>query len=510
MKRAKAIIIGHHPLYASLLQQYEARWSEAVHQPELTVEGVSIDDYDELCLLSDGDDARAVAMLGELAGAYHVENHGGKRLTCHMLVQSNQTLRMLQTCDLCDAVRQKIDVYPFSTDEIGCRSVVLDYEPITLQSEKHVHLVVFGMGEMAEMLAIQAAYRAHYPNYVRDHSLRTRITMIAEDATCRYEAFVARYKHLLDNCYYRIVKPSEEQAVVDFHHPMYEGKREDFVDVEWEFVESDCSNADMRKKLQLWAKDQSQLLTIAMAYQDGDQNVAQALYLPNELYKQHIPIYFYSPVGSISSIPSDLPNLHCFGMIDKGYDVTLPLVRMAKNVNYIYDRCYQENIVEASQDLRFSVEIDATEREASWARLSNVKRQSNICNAMTIPMKMRSIGLQENDWDKFYDMSQQDIELLGQVEHNRWSVEELILGFRPCTDAEQKIIAADVAKQKDNYKARKIHYDLRAYKELKPDKTGRSVQLYDLCLSACLPLIAKAFADEEEPLGIEKGKGGQS
>ena len=31
-------------------------------------------------------------------------------------------------------------------------------------------------------------------------------------------------------------------------------------------------------------------------------------------------------------------------MTDSGYDITLPLVRMAKNVNYIYDYCYHENI----------------------------------------------------------------------------------------------------------------------------------------------------------------------
>ena len=86
---------------------------------------------------------------------------------------------------------------------------------------------------------------------------------------------------------------------------------------------------------------------------------------------------------------------------------------------------------------------------------------------------------------------------MAQVEHNRWSVEELILGFRPCTDEEQEKIAADVRKQKAAYKARKIHNDLRAYNDLRPDGTGKPVQVYDLCLTSCLPLIAKAFADEK-------------
>lgn len=473
------IIIGKHPITESLVRQYEGKEYAVVRQETLTGEGVDVNSADELCLLAgDGEDNKAVAMLDELAAKYDVDVHHGKRLICHLLVQKSESLRMLQTCDLCDAVRQKIDVYPFTMDEVWSQSIVFDYEPITVQSEKHVHLVVFSMGEIAEMVAIQAALVAHYPNYVRNHSLRTRITMVDVDAEEKCKKMVGRYQHLFDNSYYRIVKPSEEKAVVEFHKPMYEDRREDFVDVEWEFVKAETWNADVREKLKLWAKDDKQLLTVVMVDNDKDRNAAQALCLPNELYERHIPIYLY-----------DQQNAE--------YDVTLPLVRMAKNVNYIYDRCYSENIEHWKGGLRYAVEIDPEERERSWARLSNVKRMSNIYNAMTIATKMRSLGLNAEEWDKFYDIPQQDIELIGQVEHNRWSVEELVLGFRPCTDEEQEKIAADVKTQKKAYKALKVHYDLRAYNDLRPDETGKSVEIYDLCLCSCLPLIAKAFADEE-------------
>ena len=170
---------------------------------------------------------------------------------------------------------------------------------------------------------------------------------------------------------------------------------------------------------------------------------------------------------------------------------------MAKNVNCIYAQCYHDNFENWQGQVLSSVEINIEERDRLWDKLSNVKRLSSIYNAMTIPSKMRSIGLCEDDWDKFYDISQQDIEILAQVEHNRWCVEELILDFRPCTDEEQVKIAADVKTQKDAYKARKIHYDLRAYDDLRPDGTGKPVQVYDLCLSSALPLIAKKFVDEK-------------
>lgn len=475
----KVIIIGNHSITDNLVQQYKSKGFVIEQRQELLAEGITMNDYDELCLLASfGEDDKVITYLAQLAAGYDVEAHGGKRLVCHLLVQKNETLRMLQICDLCDTVRQKIDVYPFTLDEIWSQSVTLDYEPITLQSEKHAHLVIFGMGEIAEMVALQAALVAHYPNYVKNHLLRTRITMIDVHAKQKSEAFIKQYQHLFDNSFYRIVMLSEENAVVTFHKPMYEGEREEFVDVEWEFVESDTWNADVREKLKLWAKDEKQLLTVVMAYQNKDKNVAQALFLPSELYEMHIPIYIY-------------------GQQHTHYDVTLPLVRMAKNVNYIYSQCYNENVDDWQGTLRYSVEIDEGERERSWAKLSNVKRMSSIYNAMTIPTKMRSLGLNDEEWDKFYDIPQQDIELLAQVEHNRWSVEELILGFRPCTDEEDNIISADMATQKDAFKARKIHYDLRAYNDLRPDGTGKSVKIYDLCLCSCLPLIAKAFADGE-------------
>ena len=145
--------------------------------------------------------------------------------------------------------------------------------------------------------------------------------------------------------------------------------------------------------------------------------------------------------------------------------------------------------------LRYAVEIDFDEREKSWRRLSSVKRMSSIYNAMTIATKMRSVGLEEDEWGKFYDISQEDIELLAQVEHNRWCVEELILGYRPCDDEEQEMVELDI-KQKRVLKGNMIHYDLRAYDDLRPDETGKSSKVYDLCLCSCLPLIAKAFADE--------------
>ena len=512
-----AVILGKHPLTEDLIRQYQARGFRVTCVPSHDIDGIGTELFDEVFLLADIShphpdeaDYETVATAGILASRIPVPTLHKTKTVCHLMLLTPQMLHVLQTSDFCEAIRKKMDIYPFTMTGKWSESIRLDYQPIGYLSEKHVHLVIFGMNDISEMVALNATYMAHYPNYVRDHSLRTRITLIDKQVSAKSDAFTKRYQHLFDNSYYRLVIPSETKAIVKFHKPMYEGKREDFVDIEWEFVEAEANDTAIREKLKKWAADTRQLLTVVMADENGCKNASDALLLPDNLFQNHIPVYVFSK--SYFRL-DECPDIHGFGMLDRGYDITLPLVRMAKNINYIYDRCYEENYADgnASQEkdlssydqflspvdsMRYAVEIDHDARERSWSRLSIVKRMSSICNAMTIATKMRSIGLDETEWDKFYDITQQDIELLAQVEHNRWCVEELILGFRPCNEEEQRKTEMDVKTHKKALKSQMIHYDLRAYNDLRPDETGKSSKVYDRCLCSCLPLIAKAFADE--------------
>ena len=131
---------------------------------------------------------------------------------------------------------------------------------------------------------------------------------------------------------------------------------------------------------------------------------------------------------------------------------------------------------------------------------------------MTIATKMRSLGHEETDWDKFHALTQEEVETLSAVEHNRWCVERLILGFRPPTDTEREEIRDNIrafikAKKtggdkpqndlKNVYKKQKVHYDLCSYRELQEDKTGQNVRVYDYDLTACIPLIAQSFNETQ-------------
>lgn len=110
---------------------------------------------------------------------------------------------------------------------------------------------------------------------------------------------------------------------------------------------------------------------------------------------------------------------------------------------------------------------------------------------MTIGSKMHSLGHGQEDWQRYYALSKQEIEMMTEVEHNRWNMEELILGYRPVTDDEQKMIEKDISLKK-KFREKKIHYDIRAFHDLRPDATGKQVYVYDLALTQGIPLIVKS------------------
>lgn len=190
-----------------------------------------------------------------------------------------------------------------------------------------------------------------------------------------------------------------------------------------------------------------------------------------------------------------------FGMRDKGYDVGLPLLAMAKNINYVYNQCYNDHGDDTSRWRElWTAEIDRSRRETAWRTNTDLcpeNRFSNIALAMTVSAKMRALGIADSDMRKFQDVTLEQIEVLAQVEHNRWSVDKLIAGFRPCTTDEQRAIESDISLKKVFKNDKKAHYDLRAYNDLRADDTDRSSEIYDKWLCASLPLIAAADDDSD-------------
>ena len=491
-------------------------------------DGISLDpnDFSLMCILADSEaraadaDNQAMTLVGRIAKIYDAKSHDGKRLEVQLVLRNQTTLWMIQNVDLRSDLNEQLDVYPFTLEDQWAKTVLtgsrrdgnhcypLDRVPIKADSNQTVHLVVIGNGALAENIAITAALVAHYPNYVRDNSLRTRITIVSPDTDHSWSNFRQRQKALFDNSYWRTIPLEGSAAQPFFHRPMYSGTRDDFVDVDWEFALGNADDPLLRQKLDQWAQDPRQQLTIALCDKDEEKNYDLAFTLPDAVYDKKILVLVAMSkaevMETVSLSNSMYSEVHPIGMIDKGHDVSMPVMQMAKRLNYFYSCSFSGNGVPTS--------MPKDEIEEKWAQQTSVAlRFSNIYNSMTLPTKMRSLGHDENDWDKFYALTKDEIRQTAAVEHNRWSVERLILGFRPPTDSERAEIEENIEQLaaarrrgekselndfKNMYKKRKIHYDLCSYAELGIDKTGQDVRIYDYDLTACIPLIANSYHED--------------
>ena len=507
-----ALVIGRHPVCKGAVQMYDSLGYKvfSYERAKVFLEGVvdrnffaDLGNIEEVYFAEDVvANERSVSDGIELL-QYLYNNDEVRYLRCHFLLQDKYLFEIFRKGTFADNFKDKIEIVLFNEFTLwgeklfssipeNCEKLypLPDRTAIGHLSRNRIHIVILGFSDMAQAIAEYAALTCHYPNYVKDHTLRTRITIIDDDVKNKCESFINTKQHLFDNSYYRYIDLLSDPKCKDFHYPNYSSEREDFVDVEWEFVRGNVSTPLLRDKLAMWAGAPAKMLTVFLCGDNDMENIAVSLQLPKELQDSGIPVMIRVSDKSLAGVLRD-NNLFPFGYKDIAYDITLPLVKMAKVVNYVYNCCYEYNYLNSKEsDKVYSPdEIDWDKVESGWRKLNMPKRFSCIFNAMTIGCKIRSLGICDYDWEQFYGISSKEVDLLAKVEHNRWSVEKLLMGFRPVTDLEQREVEADI-NYKEQLKKNNIHYDLRAYDDLRPDNTGRNVNTYDISLSMALPLIA--------------------
>ncbi len=106
--------------------------------------------------------------------------------------------------------------------------------------------------------------------------------------------------------------------------------------------------------------------------------------------------------------------------------------------------------------------------EEYWRKLTVALKWSNLYCAYNIPTKlaciraMRGMSIDNTTLDT-ESLSQLEINRMACVEHNRWNVEKLLMGYRKARPEEDKYIQGkEFAQNKKLF----IHHDLRPFKEL--------------------------------------------
>lgn len=364
------------------------------------------------------------------------------------------------------------------TSDNGIRPDFIEYTPldgkgISYDSDEHVHFVVVGMSKIGVAMGVQAMFQAHYLNFRKK---RSRITFIDTNVDKEMNFFKGRYVNFFglvknkyfdaNNCTSDMLMPNNgwtdpsEQPDYKWAHLSKDGKN--FIDLEIEFVKGEIESDGVREYLRNIAKEEKSKLTIAVCLTQTHKAIAASLYLPVEIYKKVQEIWVYQREASdiLTNLSGAKLNdrrykkLRPFGMMYGEYmrDRSLYLKSIMANRAYKdYDSLKKINVIDKDtyKDLRMD-----------WKKLSIANKWSNKFFVDTIYQKIRGIapglfhgeniaGAYKNKL--FNDGADKNIEptltealrkyetILGQCEHNRWTVQQLLMEFSPCGKHDDEI-----------------------------------------------------------------------
>ena len=113
------------------------------------------------------------------------------------------------------------------------------------------------------------------------------------------------------------------------------------------------------------------------------------------------------------------------------------------------------------------------ELDKLWRKLSFANKMSNLYGANSIYTKFRSMGV-STDGKKKITFDVDTLERLAKMEHARWNIEKLLVGFRPLPQEERARLKQGLEKGDETVKKRandlkKNHFehkDIAPYGEL--------------------------------------------
>ena len=376
--------------------------------------------------------------------------------------------------DTLESLSQRVLVNPQSDNGRPVPPTLAGPEGIRRESEKTVHLVIFGMTQMASAMAMTAAHLCHFPNYLRDPSKKTTITFIAPDAKQEMAFLTGRYSHLFRHSEYEYLEEgmSDDERKKNSH--VSEG--EDFLDIRWRFVKGSIEQSWIRKLLMGYYENHKigkERLTLAICGNDAESNIASALYLPEAFYAKKkesgcddVTILVYQPVSgeriyTACAKTYRYSNVYPFGQYDRSYDPSYRArLLAAKKINYLYNVGDKyEKMPEAYAEL-----------DALWRANTFLDRASSMYSANSIYMKLRSVGLTP---ESTKEQLKPYVEMLSEVEHNRWDVERLFLGVSEPTKEQREEYLADPKGLKPHWKQNlHLNINLVPYKDLDEGTKG--------------------------------------
>ena len=406
-----------------------------------------------------------------------------RRKVCKVMFEYQTTYSIFQFSDISEVISRNLVFIPFNRYESWARKVMVDcaadtdggrhikYTPldgtgIGEDSDNFVHFIVVGMSKMGVSMGIQALHQSHYPNGRRH---MTRISFIDTNADKEMDFFKGRYPVLFELARHRHFDANDptagqlcwtdpmERHDCKWGHLSADGRN--FIDVEIEFIKGELESNGVRDWLRQAVAEDGARVTIAICLVHTHQAVAAALYMPVEVYKslnlQEIWVYQREASDIISNLADSkrknlsYNKLRPFGMLYGEYMADRTLYLKALLVNCAYDISQKNSIYKWPASMSDEKDEGYVMVKQSWKRLFVDKKWSNRFFADSIWVKIRCampgkagfmcaediLHRLETDRSETVETIQKvlnDNVSIARCEHNRWNVQQLLLGYLPC------------------------------------------------------------------------------
>lgn len=383
-------------------------------------------------------------------------------LPCRVMFESHGSFSVFQYSEISSELKQIIAFKPVNYYELWAQKVLVGWQRdskyipldgwdgINADSDDRVHLIVVGMSKMGLAMAVEAAHLAHYPNYVTK-GIKTKITFIDKNASDEGLAFRTRFKELFALSHWAEGRITDGELVLEHNAPtLHAHLGGDFVDIEWEFINADVEDSCIQGYIRS-ATESTAKATIAFCLKNPSQAFASAIYSDRDIFSKAQQILVYNRysdalveelIRSESRLCNPYSNkMRAFGMADGVYceDLAIKLEKIAQRNGEEYSLIYKQ-LQEKGLLYNQGSGLGKSEVAKWW---------SNVYNGQMLWTKLRS-------WPGGV-AGQTDV--ASRVEHNRWNMEQLLMGFRPMTEEEQRKVLADLS-LKNDYKGRMVLLDI--------------------------------------------------
>ena len=475
---------------------------------------------------SDDHDALNIACLSLLTDivSRHPSPHG-HRPTVNILLENHATQVMLQSANLARKWQQHLDVIPFSFYETWARRVLTDNRYprilVTPDSSQQVNLIIFGMSQQALTLAVEAAHTLHFAPLPDGRTRKTTITFISLHAREEMMLFRTRYRQIFEIQSSRYLdlttpKPTPAERIPPAY---FTGKDADFLDIDFEFVQGNAFSEPVSSFLAGRAATRRHRLAVFVCTGHDTTDMDIALHLPESILRsadtfvrQHHSGLLLQWLSEVSQQESGrYARIHPFGMADTQFDLHHASQRMAVLLNYYY--WYRHSHPERYCESHLLTAAEQAEALHLWHTMESTANQwSSFYCCHSFAQKMAQWGintLEPATLPAIKEVMQRHLGTMAIIEHNRWCMEKLLMGFRKPRREEQAEIdqcrntTADTAKESavSQYKRQHIHDYIRPFSDLANitwpgmDRAKEDIRKTDYDMLRQLPWIIRNTAD---------------